>query len=440
MPTASGSRRRVALFVDDLWGGGMQKVIVTLASGIARRGHAVQLLTCDASGPLSDALAPSVEVVKLEPVSQPLARLYPFAASPRSALDLVRPVLLPLRPLPTLPYLPALARHLRVAQPEGLVSASPQANLEAVWARALARAPTRLLLTLHLTLAEDTPNARRWQRRYLPPLIRRTYPQADAIATVCDALGDEIAASTGLPRERIQTIYNPVVSDEIALRAREPVEHRWFAPGEPPVVLGVGRIAKQKDFPTLVRAFARLRARRPARLVILGEAKNAQKNARRIKELQELAGHLGVADDVDFAGFVDNPFAYMSRSAVFALSSRYEGFGNVLIEAMACGCPVVSTDCPVGPGEILEQGRYGPLVPVGDDAALALAIERTLDAPPRDSVLRARAADFSVDRSVDRYLAVLFGGEAEATMAAAAAASPSPFRSLSSVTQPFSRR
>jgi len=130
----------------------------------------------------------------------------------------------------------------------------------------------------------------------------------------------------------------------------------------------------------------------------------------------------------------------MSRSAVFALSSRYEGFGNVLIEAMACGCPVVSTDCPVGPGEILEQGRYGPLVPVGDDAALALAIERTLDAPPRDSVLRARAADFSVDRSVDRYLAVLFGGEAEATMAAAAAASPSPFRSLSSVTQPFSRR
>ncbi|TMA33247.1 MAG: glycosyltransferase, partial [Deltaproteobacteria bacterium] len=181
----------------------------------------------------------------------------------------------------------------------------------------------------------------------MPQLIRRTYPAADAIATVCDALGDDVAASTGLPRERILTLYNPVVSDEIAQRAREPVAHPWFsaslaqrAEGErrpeglaPPVVLGVGRIARQKDFDTLIRAFARVRARRLARLVILGEAKKPAKYAERIAELRALAGRLGVADDVDFPGFAQNPFAYMARAAVFALSSRYEGFGNVLIEA-----------------------------------------------------------------------------------------------------------
>jgi glycosyltransferase involved in cell wall biosynthesis len=179
-------------------------------------------------------------------------------------------------------------------------------------------------------------------------------------------------------------------------------------------VLGVGRIGRQKDFATLIRAFARVRAQRAARLVILGEAKNAAKHAERVARLRELAEQLGVAADVELPGFAANPFAYMARAAVFALSSRYEGLGNVLIEAMACGCPVVSTDCPVGPSEILAGGRYGRLVPVGDDAALADAILRTLDEPPAAALLRARAGDFSVERAVDGYLAALFDGDTDA--------------------------
>jgi len=164
----------------------------------------------------------------------------------------------------------------------------------------------------------------------------------------------------------------------------------------------------------LIRAFARVRARRAARLVILGEAKNAAKSAERLAGLRALAEQLDVAKDVELPGFVANPFRYMARAAVFVLSSRYEGLGNVLIEAMACGCPVVSTDCPVGPAEILERGHYGPLVSVGDDAALADAILHTLDAPLRAEVLRARAAAFSVEPAVDRYLSVLFEGNAAA--------------------------
>jgi glycosyltransferase involved in cell wall biosynthesis len=169
------------------------------------------------------------------------------------------------------------------------------------------------------------------------------------------------------------------------------------------VVLGVGRLVAQKDFPTLLRAFARVRAERPARLLLLGEIKKAK----RYRALQELIAELGVADDVRLEGFVSNPLPYMKRSAVFALSSAWEGLPGALIEAMACGCPVVSTDCPGGSAEILQQGALGPLVPVGDDAALADAILALMDEPTDPERLKARAAEFSLDASVDRYLEVL---------------------------------
>jgi len=171
--------------------------------------------------------------------------------------------------------------------------------------------------------------------------------------------------------------------------------------------LGVGRLDPQKDFPTLIRAFARVRAQRPARLIVLG-AEGHERHSKYVAELKALPARLGIADDVDLPGFRHNPFAFMSRAAVFVLSSIYEGLGNVLIEALACGTPVVSTDCPSGPAEILEGGRFGALVPVGDDAAMAAAIAATLDRPPAAATLRERARMFSVERAVDRYLDLMF--------------------------------
>ena len=173
------------------------------------------------------------------------------------------------------------------------------------------------------------------------------------------------------------------------------------------MVLGVGMLKPQKDFATLIRAFARLRASRPARLVILGDARGAAKDLAFRDELKALPAALGIAEDVAFPGFVANPFAWMARAACFALSSRWEGLGNVVIEALACGCPVVSTDCPSGPAEILAGGRYGRLVPVGDAAALAEAIAATLDAPPPRAELLARAERFSRARAAEEYLALL---------------------------------
>ncbi len=267
----------------------------------------------------------------------------------------------------------------------------------------LARAPRRLVLTERVHLSTALSDASAWRRRYLPGLVGRTYPFADALVAVSVGVADDLAPLAGLPRGRVRTVYNPVVRPEIRRLAAEPAPHRWLSDGGPPVVLGAGRLTEQKDFPTLVSAFAKARRQRPLRLVILGEAQRADADRTARAELRGLAERLGVGAEVELPGFVANPYAWMARASLFALSSAWEGFGNVLVEAMACGCPVVSTDCPSGPAEILGGGRYGPLVPVGDPDALAAAMLRTLAAPPEMAELTARADQFSVDHAADSY-------------------------------------
>jgi glycosyltransferase involved in cell wall biosynthesis len=232
--------------------------------------------------------------------------------------------------------------------------------------------------------------------------VGRTYPFADAVVAVSSELADDLSAVAGLPRGLIRTVYNPVVGPELPALAAEPAGHPWLRPGGPPVVLGAGRLVEQKDFPTLLRAFALVRRERPARLVILGEGPAGAREG-----LAALAAGLGVAADLDLPGFVANPYAYMARAAAFALSSLHEGLPGVLIQALACGCPVVSTDCPSGPREILDGGRYGRLVPVGDHEALARAILACLDDPSGREERVARAAAFGLERAVDRYLELI---------------------------------
>lgn len=392
--------RRIALHLADLNGGGVQRVMLTLAQGFAERGHQVDLLVGNANGPLRSLLSPKVRLVELESDSDWRARRLVLQADP---LGLVRlaPILFARHVPKGLSQLGAFARELATARPDALVSATPHPNLQAVWARRLSGVQMRLLVTEHIAPSQKA-------RRMLVPLVRHTYAEADAIAAVSRALGDDLAHFAGIPRERIVTLYNPVVDAAMLEKARAPLDHPWFDAGAPPVVLGAGRLADQKDFSTLIRAFAALRRRRPARLVILGAAKVHAKTVERREVLLALAAELGVADDVQIPGATDNPFAWMARASVFALSSRFEGLGNVLIEAMACGCPVVSTDCKSGPAEILEEGRLGRLVPVGDAAALADALERTLASTPDRDALRRRAAEFDVGRAVDAYLELLF--------------------------------
>jgi glycosyltransferase involved in cell wall biosynthesis len=373
-------RRHLALFILSLsGGGGEERRITTLAHAFAACGHKVDLVVLRSQDPPRHELSPLVRLVTLDPWWTHL----PWVRTGRW----------------TLASIPALANYLRRERPAVLLSTSHLVNVAAPWARSLARIRTTLVLRINTQMSLPTLNIRTrfrlWQARLF-------YPCADAIVTNSNGVADDVACVTGFPREHITTIYDPVVTPDLQEKMRAPLDHPWFGPGRPPVLLAVGRLVGQKDFPTLLRAFARVRALRPARLVVLGEGKERTK-------LEALALELAIAADVALPGFVLNPFPYMVRASAFVLSSAWEGLPGVLIEAMACGCPVVSTDCASGPAEILDGGAYGALVPVGNDAALAEAILTTLAAPPDPDRLRARAALFSEDGKADQYLRVLLG-------------------------------
>jgi glycosyltransferase involved in cell wall biosynthesis len=399
-----GASRRIALLLPNLAGGGAEACMVRTAAALLRRGFAVDFVLCERTGPLLAAVPPGARVIELPSGPMPLARALALAADPVGLRAMLAPVLLAWRPPKHLSHLSGLVRYLRAERPDALFAAMPTPNLLAVWARRLAGVPTRVLISERNMLSAMLGGSRRWRDRHLPRLLGHAYRLADGIVAVSNGVADDLARQSGLPRARIATVYNPVITPELAAMAVQPVAHRWFLPAAAPVVLGVGSLSARKDFPTLVRAFARLRAGRDCRLVILGQAASPKKTQEQQDVLMALAASLGVAADVDVAGFVANPFAYMARASVFVLSSAFEGLPGALIQAMACGCPVVSTDCPSGPAEILDGGRFGAMVPVGDDRAMAAAIAATLDRPIAAATLRERAALFSVDRAVDRYV------------------------------------
>lgn len=358
---------RVAFFMPSFRGGGAERVMMTLAAGFAARGLAAEVLVAQCEGPNQPPPASGIRVVDLK----------------------ARRVVLALK---------GLADFLRAEPPAAMLSALPHANVIAVWARALARADTRVVVSEHTIPSLSAAASERLRGRVLPYFMRRAYPRADAIVAVSGGVAADLAALARIPRERITRIHNPVVTPAMQRLADEPLDDPWFGPGQPPVVLAAGRLVAAKDYDCLIRAFGAVRARRPARLVILGEGVERAR-------LERLAGSLGIAADVAMPGFVANPYRYMRRAAVFVMSSRFEGFGNALVEAMACGAPVVSTDC-YGPREILEGGRHGPLVAVGDATALAGAIDGQMDAP-RPTADPGRAAAFSVDAAIEQYRAVL---------------------------------
>lgn len=361
--------KKIALFMPTLDGGGAERVMLTLAAEFVRTGLSVDLVVSSARGALQDDVPAGVRVVDF--------------AAPR----LIRSVV-------------PLAAYLRRERPESVLSAMVEANCVAVWARALSRTRPRLVLSEHSNLSLATAHEPARRKRWLPWFARWTYPHADAVLAVSEGVADDLAGAIGVPRGRIEVIYNPVVTPAMLAMSREPLDHPWFKPGQPPVVLGVGRLVAPKDFPTLIRAFAILRGRCQARLMILGEGTERQKLAALVEEI-------GIGEDVALPGFVQNPYKYMRRAAVFVLSSAWEGFGNVVAEALACGAQVVATDCPSGPAEILEGGRWGRLVPVGQPEVLASAIRDGLEQPTSTLDLDAALQRFAAAPVTMQYLSEL---------------------------------
>lgn len=381
---------RLALLISGLGLGGVQRTMLTLAGGLAARGLAVDLLVPDERGPFRDLVPVGVRLVNL------------------SRWWLRLPVIRSRKRRKALLMAPAIAAYLRRERPAALLSASHYVNLGALWGRALADTNTRLVISQRTQLSVAITNSKLpllHRRPLLAWMTRRYYPRADAIVAVSDGVADDLAVVAHLPRERVQTVYNPTDLEFIARRAAEPASHPWLTDGGAPVIVAVGRLAAQKDFTTLLRAFARVHERRPARLLILGEG-------RLRPALEAQVAELGLGAAVAMPGYAENPFAALARADLYVMSSRYEGLPGALIQALACGCRVVSTDCPSGPAEILDHGRYGSLVPVGDVAALADAMLAALDTPPDPQRQRERAALFSVPRAVDAYLDLLLGAAA----------------------------
>ena len=356
--------------------GGVERITVNMAQHLVSQGHRVDLLLRVATGEFLAEIPAGVRVVEL---------------GRSHARALFR-----------------LVGYLQCERPRSLLTLMYPQNEIGLLARWLAGTRVRTLVSVRSMLSGQQevvdfrwPLVRRIHAHGVRLLARCCYPYADGVVTVSDGAASDIAHLTGLPLSRITVIRNPVIRPQLFSRAAERVTHPWLTGDGPPVILGVGRLHRIKDFTTLIKAFSLVRAQREARLVILGDG--PERNS-----LLQLARERGVAADVDLPGFTGNPYPAMRAAAVLALTSRFDALPGVLIEALALGVPIVATDCPSGPREILRDGRYGELAPVGDAAGVAAAILRVLDGRSAAGAADPEWLDqFREETAMGRYLQLL---------------------------------
>jgi len=360
---------RIAILISFSGDGGVERMVCNLAAGFISRGISVDFLLIKARGEHLNAIPSGARVVKLGSST-------------------------------SMGSLPWIVGYLRKTGPTALLAAKDRAGRVAVLARKLSGVSTRIVLRLGMHLSESLKDKNFLQKamRYYP--ARWFYPKADAIVCVSRGVVDDLVNITGMPYSRFRVVSNPVVTPELHRLASEPLQDDWFTSPDMPSILAVGRLTLQKDFYTLIHAFARLLTHLECRLLILGEGSERTRLETEIRRL-------GIQDAVRMPGFSSNPYAYMANADLFVLSSVFEGSPNVLKEALALATPVVSTDCKSGPREILQDGLYGPLVQTGYAEGLAQAMKRVLDNPPDRSKLPEAVADYTIDSSTRAYLEVL---------------------------------
>ncbi|GGA38135.1 glycosyltransferase [Okeania sp. KiyG1] len=363
----STTQTDLAIHIRFLYGGGAERVLVNLMPAFIKQGVKVDLVMNMAEGPYLPEVPPEVRIIDLKTKK-------------------------------TLAGLPKLVRYLRQERPKVLLSFLHYPNEMAILAKYLAFVNTRVIVSERNALsmhAGNEPSSEKWSAISTKLL----YPLADGILANSNGVAQDLANITGISPKRIKVIYNPTITPGIFEKSQQTLDHPWFQLGQPPVVLGVGRLDPQKNFSTLIKAFAKVRQTKPCRLMILGRG-------RETVQLQALIKELDLENDVALPGFTNNPYPYLKKAAVFVLSSLWEGLPNVLIEALALGTPVISTNCPCGPEEILDGGRYGSLVPVGDDEAIAKEILDILSGNSRQ-VDSAWLEQFRVENVAQQYLEFL---------------------------------
>ncbi len=359
-------RISVAIYIHDLSSGGVERLSLVLAQELRARGVDVTLIVHQMRGELVPLVPEGIRVVNLD--------------AARTLQDVNR-----------------LKRYLLAEDPDILMANVDHNNIAAALANALAGTRTKLVICQHNPLTAGYHATVNWKHRLVPWLYRVLASHIDHAVAVSKGISTELER-TGISAPKISTIFNPVIGDDFEVRAEVPVHHAWLVEKDRPVFVTAGRLVEMKDHPNLLRAFALHLQSHPARLIVLGVGP-------KLEELQALAESIGIAEHVAFEGFVENPLPYMRAADGFVLSSRSEGFGNVLVEAMGCGTPVLSTDCPHGPSDILAHGEYGVLVPPQDPEALASGLDQLLhhrDLWPAER-LRKRAGEFSYNACADAY-------------------------------------
>jgi glycosyltransferase involved in cell wall biosynthesis len=355
-----------AFFMEDLSGGGAEKIMASLANEFVGRGLKVDFVLVQAEGVNLKSLSENVRVVDLKAQNTYLC-------------------------------LPGLMRYLNQTRPRVFLSSLDLTNLMALIARRITGVNTRLVIRIENMVS--TQKRTFIKKKLEKLLVSALYPWADEVVAISKNVAEDIVEYASLSPARTHVLYNPVVTPDLLEKANEDAGHHWLKKGQPPVILGAGRLTEQKDFETLLHAFAILRKKMDARLIILGEGELRA-------DLDRAIRHLNIEEDVDLHGYVENPYSYMRQSSVFVLSSKWEGSPSVLIAALACGCPVVSTDCPGGVREILADGAYGDLVPVGDAAAMAEAIGKVVVSGGKQ-VTPNWLDQFSIENITDQTMKIL---------------------------------
>lgn len=358
---------RIAIFLATSGQSGVDRSAKNLIPALARRGYEVDLLKVRKHGPNLGETPQGVRVVEL-------GSSHVYSS------------------------IPQIVRYLRRERPAVLFAGKDRVNRAALFSYWLARiSGIRLVFWVGTPVSQELAHRsvlKRWSHRFW---MRIWYRFPDEIVVDSPGVADDLRAYAALGDKRMTVVPHAVIPRELLERSPVVPDHPWLTRKELPVVLGAGELSGGKDHPTLIRAFARVRADRPCRLIILGKGKL-------LEPLRQLAAELGVGGDVDFPGYRSDIYAFMAHADIFVLTSLREGLSFVLIEALACGTPVVSTDCPVGPRAVLQGGRYGPLVPVGDVNAVAAAINQVLDSPPDNDYLKQAARGYEINSAAAAWL------------------------------------
>lgn len=360
---------KLAFFIPDLKGGGAQRMIVNMANEFAAGGHNVDLVLVQNEGKYHELVSKKVNVIDL--------------GKTRALFSIF-----------------ALTKYIKTVKPDILLSALFYVNVIAVLAKRLApSAKTKIIVTERNHISLKAENSASWADRAAPWIVRLTYPLADAVVGISAGVAQDVQKCMNAPPDRVNWIHNPVVTDDLIENLKTAANDEWFEASSSPVIVMSGRLVVQKDYETALHALKKALKKQELRLLILGEGKLEQ-------EIKKLSQDIDIEKNIYFKGFVENPLSYMKRADLFLLSSRHEGFGNVVVEALLCGLPVVSTDCPAGPAEILNDGEFGTLVPVADPDAMAKAILETLAAPHTPEKQKARAMCFTVEKTCAEYEAL----------------------------------